>query len=556
MPQFFKKLLLLKIFSKKQIVLVFLFFLILFLFYPISSAQAVAWYLAWPLKIAVAIITLHLQLVVLIAQAVLVLGILLLKGVISFINTVHYTNPAQNELIRIGWTLIRDIVNIGFILGLIYIGLATALQLAGFNLKKALPLLLLMALLVNFTPLICGIVVDAANLITNYFLAGLVQWDTLSDTFGIQWATIKDAVKGAFEGGDPDFEPVLTSLILIGFGILGGFILGLFAFLFLVRIFAIWILVILSPFAFVSYIFTKKWWSTWWHQLIQWSFIGAIGGFFLYLSHHALYLAKEAKLGLAPLGEDPSGGVLSEIAPFFATLIFMAFGLLVVLQTSAMGASAVIGAVKGGAGAAAKIGTAVGWKGAKAGAKLGWKGVKGGVKRTAKGAAVAAKGVGTAIAHPARTGKAFVSGIKRGAAVGGAYVRRVPGAIKSAPGAALRGIKAAPGAIRRKAEEAWILRREYAEEYRKRVKRATEKLKPAVKSVKEAFGQALWQYKIKDICVCRNPDCTYQGPPPCGACPRCGNPTIRVTRKAPGVLKASWAGAKAGFKKDIGRFKI
>ena len=44
-----------------------------------------------------------------------------------------FTNPANNMIIELGWTLVRDFTNMLFILGLAYIGLATALNFAKFN---------------------------------------------------------------------------------------------------------------------------------------------------------------------------------------------------------------------------------------------------------------------------------------------------------------------------------------------------------------------------------------------------------------------------------------
>ena len=55
-----------------------------------------------------------------------------------------------------------------FILGLAYIGLATALNLSNFNTNKTFGKLILFALLINFTPVITGVIVDVANIISNF----------------------------------------------------------------------------------------------------------------------------------------------------------------------------------------------------------------------------------------------------------------------------------------------------------------------------------------------------------------------------------------------------
>ena len=382
--------------EKRKFLAGFLLFLIVFSFSPLLEARAIyvsGFFGDVAGRIARAIVALSLQLFVLIAEGVLALGIALLSWVTNWMNSVNYTNPAENELIRIGWTILRDVANIGFILGLIYIGLATALRIAGFQTKKAFASILLLALAINFTPVICGIIVDGANILTNFFLEGLVQWETLGRVFSMQTSALGDALFGPL-----GIQPILKILMIIAFGLVGGGILILFSILFLIRILAIWILVILSPAAFVAYIFppTKKWFSAWWNQLLQWSFIGVIGGFFLYLSHWILYLVTEGPNveGAIPLPALNAGEVAfgNEVAGVFVACLFMIIGLYATLQTSAMGADRVMNFVKSKkfqgalkkAGIKAHTGAAVLAAGAAKGAKEG-KGIKGKAKGAFKG---------------------------------------------------------------------------------------------------------------------------------------------------------------------------
>ncbi|MBZ9572914.1 hypothetical protein KJA17_01890, partial [Patescibacteria group bacterium] len=92
----------------------------------------------------------------------------LLNWVMSpgFIN-VPFTN---NSFVNAGWEIIRDLTNIAIVLGLVVIALATILRITTYHAKKTLPLLLIVALLVNFSPLICGIIIDGSNIVMSYFL--------------------------------------------------------------------------------------------------------------------------------------------------------------------------------------------------------------------------------------------------------------------------------------------------------------------------------------------------------------------------------------------------
>jgi len=397
--------------KKRKFLTFFLLFLFFGLLFPLSPAQAqFPWeVILGPLAagpmifsklagvsggeiaiyIAQAIASIFLFLIGNLGAAILALGIKVLSWAIGLVNYVPYTDPTRNPIIGIGWTLVRDVANIGFILGLIWIGLATAIGWAGFQTKKAFVWLLVMALLINFTPLICGIVVDLANLLTNFFLEGMTQWETLNTVYGNQW----DALKASL--GSLDWEPLARLAILVVFGFVAGFTLLLYAALLAVRIIAIWILVILSPLAFVAYIFTttRKWFYTWWNQLLQWAFIGAIGGFFLYLSHLALWAVhNDPELKKIPsLPGQPLGTTFNAVAADSLALVFLIIGLYVTFQTSAMFADRIVAFARTKGKAAVKWGArkipseaAVTAAAAARGVKEG-KGVWGKVKGAAKG---------------------------------------------------------------------------------------------------------------------------------------------------------------------------
>ncbi|MCD6500676.1 hypothetical protein J7K42_01515 [bacterium] len=441
MLKFLKSFSLKKIFLKKQIVFIFLIFLSFSLLFPSPPAYAQFGVLdllgtagKGALWFAQALLGLFLQFILLIAQGVLAIGIALLSGVINFTlsGAVSLTSPDKNEIIRVGWTLVRDFVNIGFILGLIYIGLATALRIAGFELKKVFPWFLIMALLINFTPVICGVVVDAANIVMKFFLGAMANWSLLGEVFSSNISALGDLFTTL------SWVPVAKFVFLIVFGFAAGFVLLVFAILLLLRAIIIPLLVILSPFAFLSYIFpyTKRLiWDRWWSQFLQWSFIGAIGGFFLYLSR--LALREQAMFKFAIPAEDPAlATFMEQIAPYYVGVAFLMVGLFATFSTSAMGANLVTGFAK----------------------KQGLKALKWGSKKLEQGTKAAAAGIGTAVAGATK-------GIKEGRGVKG----RVGGAFK---GAFTREGREKG----REATEKWLERRHlvrpgfYEEKRRKRLK--------------------------------------------------------------------------------------
>ena len=130
--------------------------------------------MAWlPALIASAIAQVMFYIPVVVSVALFGLAERLLRFVLgpNFINVPYTTN----EFVTLGWTLTRDFANIFFIIVLVIIGLATALRIKEYQWQKTLPLLLGIALLINFTPVILGLIIDASNIIMNFFVSGIAE---------------------------------------------------------------------------------------------------------------------------------------------------------------------------------------------------------------------------------------------------------------------------------------------------------------------------------------------------------------------------------------------
>ena len=268
---------------------------------------------------------------------------------LSYTNTgLKLGDPNFNPVIGVGFDITRSFVNMALVLILIFIAFSTILRISGYETKKLLVNLIIVALLVNFAPVICGLIVDAANIAMHYFtehLTGLTNLVNLAKTSVDRvipgWKILKTTEQ---------IGQLAESSVLFIFNLLLIFILLMFAFLFIMRYIAIWILVILSPLAFVCYILpaTKKIWDLWWNQLIQWSILGIAAGFFLYLGEQvSVELPKAIKIS-DELGNLSESGIFDDVLPHFVTLAFLFMGLVMALTTSATGAKQITLAVKKG----------------------------------------------------------------------------------------------------------------------------------------------------------------------------------------------------------------
>jgi hypothetical protein len=352
-----KKLFLSSSWSKKQLILAVLVLVGLGLILPTSSTQAIGWgWLANPVAIAIAIIV--LQFLVATTSAILWLA----TSILSWVTSENFISlPYISEgIVEIGWPLCRDFANMALVIFLVIIGLATALRIRDYEAKKALPVLIIVALLVNFSPVICGFFIDAANIVMNWFLEGIKEVGHVYEHFFNLGKEITDKLgKGDIESfGSLAAEGlIIRPLIISVFNVGAAFIIFLFSFIFILRYIALWALVILSPLAFVSYILpvTKRFWNMWWNQFVQWTTIGITMGFFLYLGFQLLGITTTGELQLvaSDLPEsaeapNPVAWLLNSILPYFVVLAFLGLGFFLGLSSGAAGAKQILTGMRRG----------------------------------------------------------------------------------------------------------------------------------------------------------------------------------------------------------------
>ncbi len=292
-------------------------------------------------------------------------------AILSWVLSPNFINlPYTKEgIVGIGWELVRDFTNMFFIIILVFIGLSTALRIRDYEAKKTLPLLIIIAILINFTPVICGAIIDAANIVMHFFLEKLTGTNPLEAQLIKEWVTLKGGLEGLttlnpFYQINPanQVSIVLEGLVLFWFNIIAAFIFFAFSFLFIVRYIAIWVLVILSPLAFFSYILpaTRRVWTMWWNQFIQWATIGITGAFFLYLGLQSLTILSDTKIYSTPpppnlgLLEEAGINFINEMLPYGVAIAFLLLAFFMGLSTGAMGGSQILNLAKKGGAATAK----------------------------------------------------------------------------------------------------------------------------------------------------------------------------------------------------------
>jgi hypothetical protein len=274
-------------------------------------------------------------------------------------------SATYNFIVAMGWGIVRNLANAALIIGLVYIAINIILGNEEKSIRDTLIRFIIIALLINFTPVICSFIIDSSNIVMNSFLtggSGSNYANQISTAFN---TTVNSAIK--LEGKEL-FNVLATGLVITIFSLIASVIYTLYSALFIIRHIFLWILVILSPIAFATKVFPNSkyitkifpsitYWDEWWNQFIQWCVVGIPAGFFMYLSNQLMVAIAQNGGTIVPTS-SVSGvpAVLQGIFPYLIPLAFLIVGFFITISAGQQAASGTVG---GGALGAA-IGGALG----------------------------------------------------------------------------------------------------------------------------------------------------------------------------------------------------
>lgn len=263
----------------------FIMFHIAFMPRPVHAAWWDSWIktiFEWWASIWVGMLNLIILVVTMIINLFLTIFAWFAKLILDFsISLSLNTNYTSGAVFDGGWPVLRDVANMGLILVLVAIGIGTMLNLK--TNKKQLVTFFIIALLINFTPVITGVVIDFSNIVASILYAsaqnassafiGANPFSSVTNDFGKIIGLRTEAFDGSFSLAD--FAPSITAIVSIFLNIIIIFMFLFLAALFLARTLVLQVLVILSPLAFVLYISpsTRKHFNRWWKAFLQWSII-------------------------------------------------------------------------------------------------------------------------------------------------------------------------------------------------------------------------------------------------------------------------------------------
>jgi len=323
-------------------------------------------------------------------------------------------NPSIVRVAQIGWTTTRDFANMFFILFMIIIAFATILRTEQYGAKKLLPKVILIALLINFSFVICSVIIDFSNISAKFFIEGIknnlsgkkegIITATFSDSLnmtgalttytncedyrdketrkcnelngkliasailrgmpsnldciawvGALYEKCKEQGSITVQSDDKDFLNIILAMtvgslvmLIAAFTFLAG------AIMLLIRIVALWLLIVIVPLAFICHIMPglSSQWRKWWDTFLKWCFFAPIYTFFIWMAIQIAVNGANQAIGVSArkIPGDMSGPITNPFvadpgAQFISYGIMIAFllgGLIVAQKLGIAGANTVM----------------------------------------------------------------------------------------------------------------------------------------------------------------------------------------------------------------------
>ena len=210
------------------------------------------------------------------------------------VKVASFSNIINIPVVVYGWVIIRDICNMFFIIALLVIAFATILRIESYGAKRLLPKLLIMAVLINFSRTIFGLIIDVSQVFMLTFVAAFAEGGghfvdafMIKEMFEINKGG--SGTKAAQEAIDKmgGIHAMVISLLMVIFAMgLALIVVTVLLATLVARVAMLWIYTILSPLVFLGFAFppignyTRQIWSSFIKQVI----VGPVLAFFIWLA--------------------------------------------------------------------------------------------------------------------------------------------------------------------------------------------------------------------------------------------------------------------------------
>lgn len=234
------------------------------------------------------------------------LGANLLSLLAGFVDTALVYNyaVANDQLVEIGISYTLQTANIGFVLVIIIIAFATILRSQSYGIKQMIWRLVLAAILVNFSLLIAGILIDFSHVLSRNFIGnGGISTGIVSQlspqSFLINPKDVTEAITGIWTNGFLKMW-VLSAFLAVVYWIMS-IVVGAIGIMLVYRYVTLAILLILMPIAWLLWVtprFSSKF-GEWWDSFLKQAMFLPAVSFFLWLGTNVVdRVSKAVQLGI------------------------------------------------------------------------------------------------------------------------------------------------------------------------------------------------------------------------------------------------------------------
>lgn len=202
------------------------------------------------------------------------------------IQVAGYNGYLNSSAVTVGWVMVRDMTNMGFVVVLLIIAFGTILGLEHYEWKKMLVKLVMAAILVNFSRTICGVFIDIAQVVMVTFVNGIAATagGNLIQMFNLD--KIRELSSSADQASFNTLNFFVAAVMSLVFSVIVMLTMAVFLAMLVARMVVLWVLIVLSPLAFVLSILpqTESYASEWWHEFGANIITGPVLLFFVWLA--------------------------------------------------------------------------------------------------------------------------------------------------------------------------------------------------------------------------------------------------------------------------------
>lgn len=211
-----------------------------------------------------------------------------------FMGLAEYNNFINAPPVVIGWLMVRDVANMFFVIALLIIAFSTILGVSNYEWKKAMVNLILAAIFINFSKLILQLFIDVAHVFTITFLNAIVgtSGGNLINMFKMEkiMQMTSSGLSSADAGNQFKDELFVGGLMALVMASMAMVTIGAYLVVMLARMIVLWVLIILSPLAFIAQALPKgqTYASQFWDKFTKHVLAAPVMVFFLWLAFATL----------------------------------------------------------------------------------------------------------------------------------------------------------------------------------------------------------------------------------------------------------------------------